>query len=158
MESEVSLLSSLKSTIGPYSETPNPVHRFISPLSIYKIHFHINLFYLLACISCAIFHWGYTVRILFLILPLYVTFNNPYAIRWTTDISHTWLFKKKYTLSKIILQVLLNIWRCAIYRLKGKFSKLFSHLTSTRCEPHVCRGRCQIDNPALPTLVTACHR
>jgi hypothetical protein len=58
---------------------------------------------------------------------------------------------------KFILQVVLNIWWCAVYRLKGEFSKLFSHLTSTRCEPHVWRGRCQIDNPALPTLVAACQ-
>jgi hypothetical protein len=48
--------------------------------------------------------------------------------------------------------------RRVIYRLNGEFSKLFSHLTSTRCEPHVWRGRCQIDNPALPILVAACHR
>jgi hypothetical protein len=32
---------------------------------------------------------------------------------------------------KFILRVLLNIWQCAIYRLKGELSKLFSHLTST---------------------------
>jgi hypothetical protein len=38
---------------------------------------------------------------------------------------------------EFILQVLLNIRRRAIYRLKGELSKLFSHLTSTRCEPHV---------------------
>jgi hypothetical protein len=50
------------------------------------------------------------------------------------------------------------IWWRAIYRLKGELSKLFSHLTGTRCEPQVWRGRCQIDNPTLPTLVTACHR
>jgi hypothetical protein len=67
------------------------------------------------------------------------------------------LFKKKYTLQKIF-QVLLIIWWCAIYRLKGKLWKLFSHLTSTRYEPHMWHGRCQIDNSALPTLVAACHR
>jgi hypothetical protein len=66
------------------------------------------------------------------------------------------VIKKEVYFQKCILQVLLNIWRRAIYRLKGELSKLFSHLTSTRYEPHVCRGRCQIDNPALPTLVAAC--
>jgi hypothetical protein len=59
---------------------------------------------------------------------------------------------------KFILQVLLNIRRRAIYRLKGELSKLFSHFTNTQCEPHVWRGRFQIDNPALPTLVAAYHR
>jgi hypothetical protein len=49
----------------------------------------------------------------------------------------TGLFKKKYTFQKFILRVLLNIWRLAIYRLKGELLKLFSHLTWTRCEPHV---------------------
>jgi hypothetical protein len=52
----------------------------------------------------------------------------------------------------------LNIWRCAMYRLKGELSMLFSHLTITRCEPHVWRGRYQIDNTALPTVVAVCHR
>jgi hypothetical protein len=45
--------------------------------------------------------------------------------------------KRSTHFQKIILQVLLNIWRRAIYRLKGELSTLFSHLTSTRCEPHV---------------------
>jgi hypothetical protein len=66
--------------------------------------------------------------------------------------------KRRKHFQKFILQVLLNMWRCAIYRLKGELWKLFLHLTSTRCEPHVWRGRCQIDNPALPTLVTERHR
>jgi hypothetical protein len=60
--------------------------------------------------------------------------------------------KRSIHFKKIILLVLLNIWRRAVYRLKWELSKLFSHLTSTRCEPHVWRGRCEIDNPALPTL------
>jgi hypothetical protein len=60
--------------------------------------------------------------------------------------------KRSINFQKLILHVLLGIWRRAIYRLKGELSKLFSHLTSAR------RGRCQIDNPALPTLVAACHR
>jgi hypothetical protein len=38
---------------------------------------------------------------------------------------------------KCISQVLLNMWRCAIYGLKRELSQLFSRLTSTRCEPHV---------------------
>jgi hypothetical protein len=46
----------------------------------------------------------------------------------------------------------------AIYGLKGELLKLFSHLTSTRCGPHVWRGRCQIDSPALPTLVPVVDR
>jgi hypothetical protein len=66
--------------------------------------------------------------------------------------------KRSIHFQKFILQLLLNIWRHAIYRLKGDRSKLFSHLTSTRCEPHMWRGRCQIDNPALPTLLAACRR
>jgi hypothetical protein len=45
--------------------------------------------------------------------------------------------KRSIHFQKFILQVLLNIWWRAIYRLKGELSKLFSHLTSTRCEPHV---------------------
>jgi hypothetical protein len=74
-------------------------------------------------------------------------------------IYYTGLLKKRSRhFQKLILQVLLNIWRCAKNRLKGELSKLFSHLISTWCEPHVWRGRCQIDNPALPTLVAACHR
>jgi hypothetical protein len=52
----------------------------------------------------------------------------------------------------------IGLWRRAIYRLKGELSKLFSHLTSTRCGPHVWRGRRQIDNPALPTLVSVVER
>jgi hypothetical protein len=45
--------------------------------------------------------------------------------------------KDVHIFKKIILQVLLNIWRRAIYRLKGELSKLFSHFTNTRCESHV---------------------
>jgi hypothetical protein len=59
---------------------------------------------------------------------------------------------------KCIFQVPLHIWRCAIYRLKGELSKLFSNLTNTGCEPHVWRGRCQVDNPALPTLASVADR
>jgi hypothetical protein len=47
------------------------------------------------------------------------------------------VIEKSINFQKFILQVLLNIWRRYIYRLKGELSKLFSHLTSTRCEPHV---------------------
>jgi hypothetical protein len=69
------------------------------------------------------------------------------------------VIQKEYLhFQKFILQVLLDIGRHAIYRLKGELLKLFSHLKGTRCEPHVWCGRCQIDNPALPTLVAACHR
>jgi hypothetical protein len=50
--------------------------------------------------------------------------------------------KRSIYFQKFILQVLLNIWQCSIYRLNGELSKLFSHLTSTRCEPHVWCGRC----------------
>jgi hypothetical protein len=71
---------------------------------------------------------------------------------------NTGLLKISIHFQEFILQVLLNIWRSAIYRLKEELSKLFSHLTSTRCEPHVWRGRCQIDNPALPTLVPVVDR
>jgi hypothetical protein len=53
--------------------------------------------------------------------------------------------KRSINLQKFILQALLNIWRRAVYRLKGELSKLFSHLTSARCEPHVWHGRCQIE-------------
>jgi hypothetical protein len=60
--------------------------------------------------------------------------------------------KRSIHFQKFILQVLLNIWRRTICRLQGELSKLCSHLTITRCEPHVRRGRCQIDNPALLTL------
>jgi hypothetical protein len=60
--------------------------------------------------------------------------------------------KRSIHFQKFILQVLLNIWRRAIYKLKGEFSKLCSHLTSTRYEPHVWRGRCKIDNIALSAL------
>jgi hypothetical protein len=67
-------------------------------------------------------------------------------------------WKRSINFQEFILQVLLNIWRRAIYRLKGEHTKLFSHLTSTRCEPHMWRGRCQIDNPALPTLVPVVDR
>jgi hypothetical protein len=45
--------------------------------------------------------------------------------------------KRSIHFQKIILQVLLRIWQRAIYRLKGELSKLFSHLTSTRCETYV---------------------
>jgi hypothetical protein len=48
--------------------------------------------------------------------------------------------KKRQHFQKFIFQVLLNIWRRAICRLKWEISKLFSHLTSTRCERHVWRG------------------
>jgi hypothetical protein len=58
--------------------------------------------------------------------------------------------KRSIHIQKFILQALLNIWFHSIYRLKGELSKLFSHLTNTRCEPHMWRGRCHIDNPALP--------
>jgi hypothetical protein len=58
--------------------------------------------------------------------------------------------KRSIHFKKLILQILLDIWRRAIYRLKGDLSKLCSHLTSTRCD--VWRGRCQIENPVLPTL------
>jgi hypothetical protein len=61
--------------------------------------------------------------------------------------------KRSTHFQEFILQVLQNMRWSAICRLKGELSKLFSHLTSTRCEPHVCRGRCPIDNQALPTLV-----
>jgi hypothetical protein len=60
--------------------------------------------------------------------------------------------KRSIHFQKFILQVLLNIWWHAVYWLKGELSKLFSHFTSTRCELHVWRSRCQIDNQALPTL------
>jgi hypothetical protein len=61
--------------------------------------------------------------------------------------------KKKYALSKIYFtSTIEHMATCYIYILKGKPSKLLSHLTSTRCEPHVWRGRCQIDNPTLRTL------
>jgi hypothetical protein len=66
--------------------------------------------------------------------------------------------KRSINFQEFILQVLLNMWWRAIYRLKGELSKFLSHLTSTRCEPHVRRGRCQIDNLALPTLVPAVDR
>jgi hypothetical protein len=66
--------------------------------------------------------------------------------------------KRSIHFQKIILQVQLDIWWHATHRLKGENSKLFSHLTSTLCEPHMWRGRCKIDNLALPTLVAACHR
>jgi hypothetical protein len=66
--------------------------------------------------------------------------------------------KRSIHFQEFILQVLLNIRWCAMYRIKGELSKLFSHLTSTRCEPHVWHGRCQIDNPALPTLVPVVDR
>jgi hypothetical protein len=64
------------------------------------------------------------------------------------DTSYCWLAvstiqgcsKRSIHFRKFILQVLLNTWRCAIYRLKGELSELFSHITSTRCEPHVWRG------------------
>jgi hypothetical protein len=65
--------------------------------------------------------------------------------------------KRSIHFQKFVSQVLLNTWRRSIFRLKGELSKLFSRLTSTRCAPHVQRGRCQIDNPALRTLVAACH-
>jgi hypothetical protein len=48
--------------------------------------------------------------------------------------------KRNIHFQKFILQVLLTIFWCAIYRLKVELSKLFSHLTSTQCEPHVWRG------------------
>jgi hypothetical protein len=51
----------------------------------------------------------------------------------TRGTKNTGLFKNK----KCILQVLLNLWRRDIYRLKGELLKLFSHLTSTQCEPRV---------------------
>jgi hypothetical protein len=63
--------------------------------------------------------------------------------------------KRSIHFQKFILKVLLNIWRRAIYRLKGRLSRLFSHLTSTRYEPYVWRGRC---NPAFPTLVPVIDR
>jgi hypothetical protein len=66
--------------------------------------------------------------------------------------------KRSINFQEFILQVLLNIWRRAIYRLKGELSKLFSHLTITRCELHVWRGRCKIDNPAVPTLAPVVDR
>jgi hypothetical protein len=45
--------------------------------------------------------------------------------------------KRSIYFQKFISQVLLNIWRHVIYRLKGELCKLFSHLTSTGREPHV---------------------
>jgi hypothetical protein len=45
--------------------------------------------------------------------------------------------KRSTHFQTFILQVLLNILRCAVYRLKGELSKLFSHLTSTQSKPHV---------------------
>jgi hypothetical protein len=66
--------------------------------------------------------------------------------------------RRSVPFQEFILQVLLNIWRRAIYRLKGELSKLFSHPTSTRCEPHMWRARCEIDNSALPTLVPVVDR
>jgi hypothetical protein len=47
------------------------------------------------------------------------------------------LKKRSINIQKFILQALLNVWRRAVYRLKGDLSNLFSLLTSTRCEPHV---------------------
>jgi hypothetical protein len=83
--------------------------------------------------------------IFFIIGHLYVSQVGPWQIIQGYS-------KRNINFQKFILQVLFNIWPRAIYRLKGELSKLFSHLTSTRCEPHVWRGRCKIDNPALPTL------
>jgi hypothetical protein len=58
--------------------------------------------------------------------------------------------KRNTHFQKFILQVLLNIWRRAKNRLKGELSKSFLHLTSTRCEPHVWCGTCQIEIQLFP--------
>jgi hypothetical protein len=75
-----------------------------------------------------------------------------------TNFSCTGLFKKKYTLSKIYITSTIEHMVMCYKDWWENSQKLFSYLTSTRCEPHVWRGRCQIDNPLLPALVTACHR
>jgi hypothetical protein len=61
-----------------------------------------------------------------------VRLRNSYVV---FNCQYTGLFKKNYTLSKI-LQVLLNIWRLAIYRLKGELC--YFHTLQALDESHTC--------------------
>jgi hypothetical protein len=86
--------------------------------------------------------------------------SSSYSSPWETEISpgkYRVVQKELYTFKNVFYKY---YWTYGdlLYTDWTELSKLFPHLTSTRCEPHVWRGRYQIDNPALPTLVAACHR
>jgi hypothetical protein len=67
--------------------------------------------------------------------------------------------KRNIHFQKFILQVLLSIWRSAFFFLdEGRTLKdIFTPYKHSMWAPRVTR-QCQIDDPALPTLVAECHR